>query len=118
MNALGSVIRGGGNMWVPSLAICVGVVLLVPLSPCLIFGIGPFPALGMAGAGAAVVMTTALTAVALGWYLAAGHSVARFRWARPRWFLFADIFRVGGVASISTLQTKLTVLLTTALVGA
>ena len=49
MNALASVIRGTGNMLVPSLAVCVGVVLLVPLSPCLIFGIGPFPALGMAG---------------------------------------------------------------------
>src|SRR5580704_16257488 len=59
MNALASVIRGTGNMLVPSLAVCVGVVLLVPLSPCLIFGIGPFPALGMAGAGAAVVLTTA-----------------------------------------------------------
>jgi putative MATE family efflux protein len=117
MNALANVIRGGGNMWVPSVAICVGVVLLVPLSPCLIFGLGPFPALGIAGAGVAVVATTTLTALALGWYIALGRSVARFRWARLRWALFADILRVGGVASISTLQTNLTVLLTTALVG-
>jgi putative MATE family efflux protein len=117
MNALASVIRGGGNMWVPSVAICVGVVLLVPLSPCLIFGLGPFPALGMAGAGVAVIITTALTALALGWYIGAGRSVAHFRWARLRCGLFADILRVGGVASISTLQTNLTVLLTTALVG-
>ena len=54
MNALASVIRGTGNMFVPALAICVGVVLLVPLSPCLIFGLGPFPALGIAGGGVAV----------------------------------------------------------------
>ena len=117
MNALASVIRGGGNMWMPSLAVCIGVVLLVPLSPCLIFGFGPFPALGIAGAGVAVVITTALTALALAWYIAAGRSVARFRWARLRWAFFADILRVGAVASISTLQTNLTVLLTTALVG-
>src|SRR5216684_6972510 len=81
------------------------------------FGLGPFPKLGIAGAGVAVVTTTALTALALAWYIAAGRSVARFRWARLRWALFADILRVGGVASISTLQTNLTVLLTTALVG-
>jgi len=117
MNALASVIRGGGNMWLPSFSICAGVVLLVPLSPCLIFGVGPFPRLGIAGAGAAVVATTALTTLALGWYIAAGHSIARFHWARLRWRLFADILRVGAVASISTFQTNLTVLLTTALVG-
>src|SRR5712691_5229670 len=58
MNGLASVIRGTGNMLVPSLAVCAGVVLLVPLSPCLIFGIGPFPMLGVAGAGVAVVATT------------------------------------------------------------
>ncbi len=117
MNALASVIRGSGNMWVPSVWICVGVVLLVPLSPLLIFGLGPVPALGIAGAGAAVVATTALTALALGWYIAAGRSVAHFRWARLRWASFADILRVGAVASISTFQTSLAVLLTTGLVG-
>src|SRR6202035_3689322 len=62
MNALASVIRGTGNMFVPSAAVCIGVLLLIPLSPCLIFGVGPFPALGMAGAGVAVISTTALTA--------------------------------------------------------
>jgi Na+-driven multidrug efflux pump len=117
MNALASVIRGGGNMWLPSVWICVGVVLLVPLSPLLIFGLGPVPALGIAGAGAAVVATTALTTLALGWYIAAGRSVARFRWAPLRWTSFADILRVGAVASISTFQTSLAVLLTTGLVG-
>jgi Na+-driven multidrug efflux pump len=43
MNALASVIRGTGNMLVPAMVISVGVIFLVPLSPCLIFGVGPFP---------------------------------------------------------------------------
>ena len=118
MNALASVIRGTGNMFVPALAICVGVVLLVPLSPCLIFGLGPFPALGIAGGGVAVVFTTALTASVLGWYILSGRSLVRLRLARLRWALFRDILRVGAVGSVSTLQTTLTVALTTALVGA
>ena len=50
-NGLASVIRGTGNMAVPALAVCLGVVLLVPLSPLLIFGWGPIPALGIAGGG-------------------------------------------------------------------
>jgi putative MATE family efflux protein len=117
MNALASVIRGTGNMFVPALAICGSVVLLVPLSPCLIFGLGPFPALGIAGGGVAVVFTTALTAFVLAWYILSGRALVRFQLVRLRWPLFRDILRVGAVASVTTLQTTLTVALTTALVG-
>ena len=118
MNGLASAIRGTGNMLVPSLTICAGVVLLVPLSPVLIFGIGPVPALGIAGAGIAVITTSILTGAALAWYIAAGHSIVRLRLARLQWRLFADILRVGAVASLSTMQTSVTVVLTTGLVGA
>jgi MATE family, multidrug efflux pump len=117
-NALASVIRGTGNMLVPSLAMSAGVALLVPLSPCLIFGLGPFPALGIAGAGIAVVSTNAMMAAALALYLAWGRAVVRFAWVRPRARLFAEILRVGAVASVTTLQTTLTVMLATGLVGA
>src|SRR6185312_7560340 len=60
----------------------------------------------------------ALTTVLLGWYVLSGRNIARARLARLRWPMFADILRVGAVASVSTLQTTLTVALTTALVGA
>ena len=117
MNALASVIRGTGNMLVPSLAICLSVVVLVPLSPVLIFGLGPIPAMGIAGGAWAVVGTTAMTVLVLAWYLLAGRAVVRPVLVRLRWALFADILRVGGVGAISTLQTTLTVALTTGLVG-
>ena len=54
-NAFASVLRGAGNMMLPSVAIVIGVVVLVPLSPLLIHGYGPVPALGIAGGGWAVV---------------------------------------------------------------
>ena len=118
MNALASVIRGTGNMLVPALAVCLGVVLLVPLSPLLIFGWGPIPALGIAGGGVAVLVTTALMIAVLGWYILSGRCVVRLHQAPLSRPMFADILRVGGVGAISTLQTSLTVALTTALVGA
>ena len=118
LNAFASVIRGTGNMLVPSLAVCLGIVVLVPLSPLFIFGWGPVPALGIAGGGVAVVLTTTLTAGVLAWYIVSGRSVVKLRRAPLRAGLFGDILRVGAVGAISTLQTSLTVALTTSLVGA
>jgi Na+-driven multidrug efflux pump len=56
MNGLASIIRGTGNMLVPALVMCGGVFVLIPLSPLLIFGIGPFPALGVAGGATALLL--------------------------------------------------------------
>jgi putative MATE family efflux protein len=116
-NAFASVLRGTGNMLLPSVSIIIGVVVLVPLSPLLIHGYGPVPGLGIAGGGWAVVAGTGLSTAILGWAVLSGRSIARLRWARLRWPLFRDILSVGAVASVSTLQTTLTITLTTAVVA-
>ena len=59
-NSLAAVIRGTGNMALPASVICVGALVLIPLSPSLIFGWGPFPALGIAGGALAFIAITAL----------------------------------------------------------
>jgi putative MATE family efflux protein len=117
MNGLASVIRGTGNMLIPALVICGGVVVLVPLSPLLIFGIGPFPALGVAGGGAALVLYYVGGTGFFLWYILSGRNAAHLHWVRPRWVLFREILRVGVVAAITSLQTNLTVAITTSLVG-
>lgn len=116
-NALASVLRGGGNMVLPSVAVIAGVVLLVPLSPLLIYGWGPIPAFGVAGAGYAVVLSTAIILGVMAWAMGAGRSVARLRLVPLRWRIFASILGVGAVAAVNTVQTTLTVVLTTALVA-
>jgi putative MATE family efflux protein len=117
MNGLASAIRGTGNMHVPAAVICGGVVLLVPLSPCLIFGIGPFPALGIAGGGVALLIYYAIATAVLGWYVLAGHAVVQFRRTAWRARHAGEILRVGAVASLIALQTNLTIALSTAIVG-
>ena len=117
MNGLANVIRGTGNMLMPALVIVVGVLFLVPLSPCLIFGIGPFPALGIAGGGAALIAFNAAGAAVLGWYILSGRNLARFRFAPLRWYLFRTILNVGAVASITSVQTNVIIGVATALVA-
>jgi putative MATE family efflux protein len=117
MNGLANVVRGTGNMLVPASVVCAGVVFLVPLSPLLIFGIGPFPALGIAGGGAALVLFYAAGAAVLGWYVLSGRNIARLRRSRLRWPLFRDILGVGAAASVTSLQTNVIIALATALVA-
>jgi putative MATE family efflux protein len=118
MNGLASIIRGTGNMLVPALVMCGGVIVLVPLSPLLIFGIGPFPTLGIAGGAAALLLYYVGGIAVFAWYILSGRNAAHLRWVRPRWALFKEILRVGVVAAITSLQTNLTVAITTSLVGA
>jgi putative MATE family efflux protein len=118
-NSLANVIRGTGNMAVPAIVTFAGVAVLIPLSPCLIFGIGPFPALGVAGGAYAVVAFYLVGSIAFAGYLLSGRSVVRFprNASGFRWALFNDIMRVGAVASLITVQTNLTIAIATGLVG-
>lgn len=118
-NALANVIRGTGNMALPA-GVSIGLtVLLVPLSPSLIFGWGPFPRLGVAGGGVALVVYYAIGVMVLGWYLVSGRGVVRLRimTARLEARLFKEILRVGLVAALITVGTNATVAVTTAMVG-
>ncbi|WP_063589147.1 MATE family efflux transporter [Achromobacter ruhlandii] len=118
MNAFASVIRGTGNMLVPGAVICGGALLLVPLSPCLIFGWGPFPALGVAGGGWALVCYYAAGTLLLGGYCLSGRNAARLTRSRLHLSLMRSILRVGALATLNPLLTNGLVALTVALVGA
>jgi putative MATE family efflux protein len=118
-NSLANVVRGTGNMAVPGIITGIGIVALVPLSPCLIFGWGPVPRLGVAGGAVAVVGYYAAGSIALAAYLWSGRSVIRpaLRGVGLRWRLFRDILRVGAVAALITVQTNLTIAIVTGIVG-
>lgn len=119
-NSLAAVIRGTGNMAVPALVTCVGLVVLVPLSPLLIFGWGPLPALGIAGGALALLIYYAAGTLVLAVYLRSSHSLLRPRLSdcQLRWPLFKDILRVGLIAAVSTVATNVCIGIATALSGA
>ena len=116
-NALASCIRGTGNTLTPGLVICGGVVLLIPLSPCLIFGLGPIPAMGVAGGGVAMLLYYVAGTLAMFLYLQGRRSLLHLRRVPLRLAPLWNILRVGLVASLVTIQTNLVVTLTTAFVG-
>jgi putative MATE family efflux protein len=118
-NSLANVIRGTGNMNVPAAVTALGAAMLIPLSPCLIFGWGPLPELGVAGGAVAVLAYYATGSVALFAYVRGRHSVVRLSFANVRFrlALFSEILRVGAVASVITIQTNLTIAMATGFVG-
>ncbi|CAN7334107.1 MATE family efflux transporter [Variovorax sp. LjRoot84] len=118
-NSLAAVIRGTGNMSVPANVTVAGVVVLVPLSPLLIFGWGPIPGMGIAGGAIALLLYYLAGTLALWAYLRGSRSLLKPSWAKARfqWPLFADILRVGLVGAVSTVATNLSIGIATALAG-
>jgi putative MATE family efflux protein len=118
LNGFASVIRGAGNMLVPAVVICAGAVLLIPLSPMLIYGFGPLPALGIVGGGLALVLYNVGGTVVLAWFVLSGRNLAHFRWTPLRWTVFREILGVGAAGIFNTIQTNVAIMLATALVAA
>lgn len=118
-NSLSAVIRGTGNMALPAFVTCAGTVVLIPLSPLLIFGWGPVPALGIAGGAVALLAYYLAGSVAFAAYLWSRHSLLRPSVAsvRFRWPLFREILRLGLVGTISAAATNVTIGIATALMG-
>jgi putative MATE family efflux protein len=118
-NSLANVLRGTGNMAMPAAVTCVGAVFLIPLSPCLIFGWGPFPKLGIAGGAWAVMLYYGLGSMTFAAYIWSGRSVLRplTHGIRFRWTHFREILRIGAIAALITVQTNLTIAIGTSLAG-
>ena len=119
VSLLAAVLRGTGNVVVPAAVTLGSIFVVLPLSPTLIFGVGPLPRLGITGAGLDVIVYYVIAAAVLIVYLRSSHSLVRlsFDLRRIERRLLADILRVGGLASIGTIQSNLTVVLVTATVG-
>lgn len=118
-NTLASIVRGTGNMLLPASVAVGGAALTLCLSPALIFGWGPLPTLGIAGAATGVVSYYTIGSLVLLAYLLSGRSLVRLSLSdlRLRWRLFAEILRVGAPSLVNNVQANLTVVLLTGLVG-
>ena len=119
VNTFASVIRGSGNMAVPSVTLLLVALFQALVSGALGLGWGPLPRLGMAGVAAGQVVAYAAGALFLFGYLRSGRARVqlRLRATRLQPALLRDILRVGALACLSPLQTVLTILILTRLVA-
>ncbi len=103
------ILRGEGNMITPMRVMIIGTLVNILLDPLLIFGIGPFPALGVKGAAIATVTGQAVSSIVLAAALLSKKNIIRldiknFRFKSD---YIRGIFGVGGPTIISHLTNSL-----------
>jgi putative MATE family efflux protein len=119
LNTLASVVRGTGNMRVPSLTLLLAATLQIALGGTLGLGIGPIPRFGLVGVASGLLIGFGFGVLFLLWFLRSGQArvTLRLRGVPLAREMFFDILKVGALAAFSPLQTVLTVLILTGLVA-
>lgn len=103
---LGSgILRGEGDTITPMRAMVTGTIVNIILDPLLIFGIGPFPALGVQGAAIATITARAVSCLIIIFAYASQKNVVKptYRFYDVDVRLFRGIIAVGGPTVIGHL---------------
>lgn len=118
-NVLGAVVRGAGNMLLPALMLVLTAVIHLVLCPMLVFGWGPVPGLGVAGAALSLLVANGTAAAALARHLFRAGATAPLNGSpwRLHAALLRDILRVGVPASMSPIVSNGSIAVATAFVG-
>lgn len=118
-NALASILRGSGNMLLPSVTLLCTALAHLGLSPLLVFGWGSLQGWGVAGAAASSLIVNAAGALVMGTRLLRPGGVIHLH--RVPWRLsvdlLRDILRVGIPASLNPVLANSSIAVSTALAG-
>jgi putative MATE family efflux protein len=111
MSTLAGILRGTGNMKLPSLMVLGSAVCQIILGGTLGLGLGPVPQFGMRGVAAGSLIAFSISAAIMAWYILSGRARVNFviKGLRIQRGMFFDILKVGAVACFSPLQSVLTV---------
>ena len=107
--AFTGLLLGVGDTKTPMYLMGASVLANAVLDPLLIFGWGPFPELGVAGAAYATVAARGVAALIGVWLLATDRVgvCLRARWLIPRWRWIKRILLVGGPNAVDHAGTSL-----------
>src|SRR6202022_4389033 len=109
MNTMAGVLRGTGNMKLPSLMILSSAVCQIILGGALGLGVGPIPQFGMRGVAAGSLTAYVISLSVMSWFLFSGRArvVPKLWDLRIQGAMFFDILKVGAIACFSPLQSVL-----------
>jgi len=115
-----NAIRATGDTLTPSLIMLIAVGMNFALDPLLIFGIGPFPRLEIAGAALATVCSRAVTFTVALWVLSRRERMIRlgFPGLRELWSSWRRILFIGVPMSLSNILIPVGIGVITRLVSA
>lgn len=109
-----SALQGAGDSRTPLLMLLWVNALHIALAYLLIFGIGPCPRLGVAGAAWAVVISRGLAAVWMIWVVSCGRYAIVVPWHGPwriDWQIWSRMFTIGIPSSLQGLTRNVSFLL-------
>src|SRR6202048_3359086 len=111
MNSMAGILRGTGNMKLPSLMMLTSAVCQIFLGGALGLGLGPIPQFGMPGVAAGSLTAYMISISVMSWYLFSGRArvVPKIWGLRIQAPMFFDILKVGAVSCFSPLHSVLTI---------
>jgi Na+-driven multidrug efflux pump len=111
MNSMVGILRGTGNMKLPSLMILCSAIFQIIFGGLLGLGLGPIPPFGMRGVAAGTLIAFSIGGAIMAWYIFSGRArvIPKIRGLRIRWAMFVDILKVGVISCFSPLQSVLTI---------
>ena len=110
---IGSIIRAEGSPIFSSGGLIVSAVINIALDPILIFGLGPIPAMGVAGAATATVVGRGVGGLFFLFYFISGRTSYQFRpsYFLPKLKILVQIYRVGTASIVRMSAMSLVVAL-------
>lgn len=114
-----NILRGSGDTFTPGMIMLNSAMMNVILDPLLIFGLGPFPEMGLKGAALATVISRGINMVIILYLLIKKENLITVRFGRLKEILgtWKQVVYIAGPASLAMLITPISIAFITRIIS-